>query len=135
MKINSSLAEFGVRLPVWLSSGAGGGRTRPTTHTHTHTTRAIAKRTYSAESYEQSTTRQTHSSPGSDINFELKLGSLPLPRVGGKKSIFSTYVSRRNVPSLRACFMPFSVSCRTEEYDMSARPKPARAEYRPSARG
>lgn len=44
------------------------------------------------------------------MNFELKLASLPLPRVVGKKPVLSTYVSRRKVPSLRACFMPFSVS-------------------------
>ena len=45
------------------------------------------------------------------MNLELKLGSLPLPRVGGRKLAPSTYVSRRKEPSLRACFMPFSVSC------------------------
>lgn len=49
--------------------------------------------------------------PESDINLELKLGSLPLPRVAGKNPLLSTYVSRRKVPSSSACFMPFSVSC------------------------
>lgn len=49
--------------------------------------------------------------PASDMSVELKVGALPLPRVGGKKSMLSMYVSRRKLPSFRACFMPFSVSC------------------------